>query len=404
MNKTIRVLSFAFAIISGALFSASAWADTCKVIAVDFNTSTYTIADDEDAGIIGLPEGAVVYGAGVNMTDGNSGTASGLTVYDAIGHEGTSSDASVTWAAGGNCYKWEKATTKMLKGYLDDDKTVKANAPGDSNLKICSTTKIDFTNIPFARYNVYVYMQCDTAQSSGGYTTSFASITINDFSHCKYTEDGSISSGAGYNYGWGVPQAKEPTLGGNVIWFKDQTGSTLNLKAERSQKGTSQTKYYRRAGIAAVVIVDTTPKETAWTGSGDGSTWADDANWNPAAPGQDYTVTFDGAGAETTYDLGSLTFSSLEVTSGNWKTTFGDTCFTATPITIASDASFALAWTGEPAANPFSTEAGEVTIAGTLDLGGATQAVTGVTDPTLFFIDGGKVMNHLMSRSTMPRG
>ena len=372
-----RKFAFVASLLSivGLLAGSAHAADTCKVIAVNFNSKAYKdstnpgsdsnkIGPTEDSGLIGLPAGASVPGAGVNQTENSSGTANELTVYDAINHTGSGSVASVTWAAGGNCYAWTDSDTKMLKGYLDD------NNPGNSKTGAGSPTTINFSDIPFARYDIYVYMQCDSANPSGQYSVEYGTVFLNDTRYKCGSDGVAYSDGVGETAAWGSTRAETPTLGGNVIWFKDVTGNAPKISAVRYNKTTSQTHYYHRVGIAAIVIVDTTPKETAWTGFGDGSTWADGSNWTMGAPGRNYTVTFDGAGAETTYDLGNLAFDALAVASGDWTAEIRGDCFKDAPLAIAAGASFALK-NAEGKTNPFATTGND--IQGTLDLGGATQ-------------------------------
>ena len=138
------------------------------------------------------------------------------------------------------------------------------------------------------------------------------------------------------------------------------------------------------------------PLSLTWTGDGNDKLWSTVANWRDAlrGPAKFDTVIFDGESDETEYDLANgLLLKEIDVNSGAWTTKVDTACFAGVPVQVKSGALFAL--TGAKGkTNPFSTANAANSIAGVLDLGGATQTFAGaLADGNGIFRDGGEIRN-----------
>ena len=137
------------------------------------------------------------------------------------------------------------------------------------------------------------------------------------------------------------------------------------------------------------------PTTHMWTGAGADEKWSTGANWNVGDP----IVTFDhvvfSVGGHSVYDCADgLRLGSITAGFGSHTVNVETACFANVPITVASGAEFALE-NADSVVNPFSTVLGTNVIAGVLDLGGATQAISSKTsgNDTGTFRNGGEIRN-----------
>ena len=139
-----------------------------------------------------------------------------------------------------------------------------------------------------------------------------------------------------------------------------------------------------------------TPVTRVWTGGGADAKWTTTDNWDvDSAFGALDSVVFGGTGSSSIYDgTDGLPLWDITVNSGCHTANVATASFANSPLAVASGAAFVL----ENAAgvvNPFSTVADANTLAGLLDLGGATQTITTpmTGDNTGFFRDGCEIRN-----------
>ena len=132
------------------------------------------------------------------------------------------------------------------------------NTNGDT-----STPYVTVADIPYASYDVYVYMTANEWDLNG-------SVILNDDASTHYTMNGSEPAVAATHTPWGDPQSDTVQLGMNVIRIPGVTGATCKIQPMRIS-GTQA-----RASIAAVQIVgrlDIYGGET-WVGTLTGDTAA----------------------------------------------------------------------------------------------------------------------------------
>ena len=138
------------------------------------------------------------------------------------------------------------------------------------------------------------------------------------------------------------------------------------------------------------------PGTHVWTGGGADAKWTTTANWDvDSAFGPLDKVVFGGAGGYSVFDcMDGLPLWDITVNSGCHTANVANASFANSPIVVASGASFVLE-NAEGVVNPFSTLANTNTLAGILDLGGATQTVTTPLDGNNkgFFRDGCEIRN-----------
>lgn len=143
-----------------------------------------------------------------------------------------------------------------------------------------------------------------------------------------------------------------------------------------------------------------TPGTHVWTGGGTDAKWTTTANWDvDSAFGPLDKVVFGGTGGYSVFDCtDGLPLWDITVNSGCHTANVANASFANSPLVVASGASFVLE-NAEGVVNPFSTLANTNTLAGILDLGGATQTVTTPLDGNNkgFFRDGCEIRNGMLT-------
>lgn len=140
-------------------------------------------------------------------------------------------------------------------------------------------------------------------------------------------------------------------------------------------------------GQLKVAIV---PQTMSWTGAGEDNLWSNFGNWSGGTHSPDAfdSVVFNGNGGLTkANEKNGMELAKITVSSGAWTADVGTASFAATPLMIASGATFALT-NAAARTNPFSTALNTNRIEGVLDLGGARQTFTTATGTGLFYAGG----------------
>ena len=144
------------------------------------------------------------------------------------------------------------------------------------------------------------------------------------------------------------------------------------------------------------LTVTFSPKAHAWTGGGADAKWTTAANWNIGDPINTYDhLVFSTLTGHSVYDCADgLHLADITAGFGVHTANVETACFANVPISVASGATFALE-NADGVTNPFSTDANTNVIAGVLDLGGATQAISTsmAGGGAGSFRDGGEIRN-----------
>ena len=147
---------------------------------------------------------------------------------------------------------------------------------------------------------------------------------------------------------------------------------------------------------ALTITLERTPATHVWTGGGADAKWTTTANWDVDKDfGPLDKVVFGGTGGYSVFDCADgLRLWDITVNSGCHTANVANASFADSPLVVASGASFVLE-NAEGVVNPFSTLANTNTLAGLLDLGGATQTITTSMggNGVGFFRDGCEVRN-----------
>ena len=147
---------------------------------------------------------------------------------------------------------------------------------------------------------------------------------------------------------------------------------------------------------ALTITLPHTPTTHVWTGGGADAKWTTTNNWeddNEFGPLD--KVVFGGTGGYSVFDCADgLRLWDLTVNSGCHTANVATASFANSPLVVASGAAFVLE-NADGVTNPFSTLANANTLAGLLDLGGATQTITTPLDGnnTGFFRNGCEIRN-----------
>ncbi|MBR0506333.1 MAG: autotransporter-associated beta strand repeat-containing protein [Kiritimatiellae bacterium] len=147
---------------------------------------------------------------------------------------------------------------------------------------------------------------------------------------------------------------------------------------------------------ALTITLERTPVTHVWTGGGADAKWTTTANWdvdNDFGPLD--KVVFSGTDGYSVFDCADgLRLWDITVNSGCHTANVANASFANTPLVVASGSSFVLE-NADGVINPFSTLANTNTLAGLLDLGGATQTITTPLDGnnTGFFRNGCEIRN-----------
>ncbi len=207
-----EVAKLNFSQVAGAVKRASV---TATSIGVNFNSACATDVSD-----------ALVADGAWTHTTGNS---SSDTIADDLSTVTWSCNNLYTETSSGNTYS--TGPYSFLQGYLDD---------GGNGVSI------KVTNIPYAKYDLYIYCETDTEN------TTFSRKTVNGVDYtCDTTGIATVNDTAGGTVGqWGASGSRGttiPRLGINTMCVQGLSGSELTI---------SSAKYTGRGCIAAIQIVD----------------------------------------------------------------------------------------------------------------------------------------------------
>ena len=199
-----------------------------RVISVNFGggqsgVSPYAIPADTAYGL-------------VSATNWNNTTASTGETIALNASDGTDSGATLTYAANGTWNDDAASTDPFLQYFLGDNRE--------------GGTTITVANVPFETYDVIVYLNSDTAD------TSFLPVSINNTKYIGDPETGATEVTEDANTTFGETRAAAPQYGLNTIRVNGITGATLNILGSRQQTVDS-VKY--RCNIAGFQIVESVP-------------------------------------------------------------------------------------------------------------------------------------------------
>ncbi len=199
----------------------------------------------------------------VNLTGGSGTDVAVGKYYDSVGDETIDiSGMTVTYADGnGGTYHPSGSNYPFMRGYLDDNKD--------------SSPTVTIKNVPFATYDIVVYMQGDDG------SRTFTPIQIND--NLKYTYDstGAIVSSADFTATdvWGLENQTDISYEHNVIRITGLSGDTKIKPLVCLDTGS------RRGTLAAIQIVNTGNQlRTTWTGAANDGAWDTAGNWDNGVP------------------------------------------------------------------------------------------------------------------------
>jgi autotransporter-associated beta strand protein len=183
---------------------------------------------------------------------------------------------------------------RLLKGYVD---MVGGNA-----------VTVTLAEIPYPKYDIYIYLSADTAAREGSVTDGTSTFYFQTYGSDAISGDNAVFT-----------QATEtddltPNAAATYAKFTNLTGTSQSLSVFAEGNG----------GIAGIQVVEvelppTPQNHGTWTGgAGD---WSDGANWLNAtvAQGADRTATFNGASPATAtmndiFSIGSLQFTGADHT------------------------------------------------------------------------------------------
>ncbi len=188
-----------------------------NVIAINFDADG--VRKVADAAVVDMLE-AGVPGSSMHQVTGGSGSLSALKVYNTEAQKSYASSASLEFTSGG---RWNTSLVMpYLSGYLDD---------GGSGVSV------SVRDIPFASYDVVVFMTSDS-------TETLLSPTVNDKIYSWV--DGATTE-VSEKARWGVGLAPVPLYGANALKIENQSGD-LRITVPTRDSG--------RGCLAAVLVVD----------------------------------------------------------------------------------------------------------------------------------------------------
>ena len=172
----------------------------------------------------------------VSATNWNNTTAATGEAIALNTSTGTASGATLTYEANGTWNDEAASTDPFLQYFLGD------NLEGG--------TTITVANVPFETYDVIVYVNSDTAN------TSFLPVSINNTKYIGDPETGATEVTKDANKTFGETRAAAPQYGLNAIRVNGITDATLNILGSRQQTIDNVT---RRCNIAGFQIVESLP-------------------------------------------------------------------------------------------------------------------------------------------------
>lgn len=213
-----------------------------KIISMNFGSdrSNATMSGDTVDGTLG---GSVPRSSWNNLS-GGTGTKNVTVGYNTEGEGSTFEVSGMSLAItcrgtydsqiSGGC------TVPFMHGYIDDSND--------------NSTPNTFTlsGIPFSKYDVVVYFQCDTANA----TQKFGAVQINDSTNYGYNDAGEVVTVDGSTYKWGVSKQANFSYENNTIRIVNQKGGTLKIAPLRPTSD-------QRSTIAAIQIIDSSDQTVA---------------------------------------------------------------------------------------------------------------------------------------------
>lgn len=199
-----------------------------RVISVNFGggqsgVSPYAIPADTPYGLV----------SATNWNNTTAATGEAITLNTSTG---TASGATLTYAANATWSDSAASNDPFLQYFLGDNRE--------------GGTTITVANVPFETYDVIVYLNSDTAD------TSFLPVSINNTKYIGDSETGATEVTEDANTTFGETRAAAPQYGLNTIRVNGITGATLNILGSRQQTVDS-VKY--RCNIAGFQIVESVP-------------------------------------------------------------------------------------------------------------------------------------------------
>ena len=204
-----------------------------RVISVNFGggqsgVSPYAIPADTAYGLVSATNW--------NNTTTATGEAIALNASD-----GTASGATLTYAANGTWNDDAASTDPFLQYFLGDNRE--------------GGTTITVANVPFETYDVIVYLNSDTEN------TSFLPVSINGTKYIGDPGTGATVATEDADATFGQSRATTPTYGRNAIRVNGLTGDVLAIQGSKQKRQNDQPNgaMVARCNIAGFQIVESLP-------------------------------------------------------------------------------------------------------------------------------------------------
>lgn len=255
-----RVVKNVLACLVGTLLFVSAWAQESEsvpeVISVNFGQ---TLSDDDTVGLEPVAAKQWVCVGNVGGATGGQPAELSVTLKDQTGKVYPGAKLKVASRGG----TWQDGNRDSLKGCL------LYNFIDDSNGS--NEACVEVTNVPFARYTVYVYFNGDFTE---GDANKFPPYEVNGK---LYKGNGSttvqITDFTNGVTAWGTVRKSELQEGQNVLKVTGQSADTLRIYASRyaSVEGFTPSSPGGRGCISAIQIVSEEALPSAFTCTFDGT-------------------------------------------------------------------------------------------------------------------------------------
>lgn len=255
-----RVLKNVLACLVGTLLFVSAWAQESEsvpeVISVNFGQ---TLSGDDTVGLEPVAAKQWVCVSGVGTATGGQPAELSVTLKDQTGKSYPGAKLKVasrggTWQNGNQ----DSLTGRLLYNFIDDS---------NGSNEAC----VEVTNVPFARYTVYVYFNGDFTE---GDVNKFPPYEVNGK---LYKGNGSttvqITDFTSGVTAWGTVKKSVLQEGQNVLKVTGQSADTLRIYASRyaSVEGFTPSSPGGRGCISAIQIVSEEALPAAFTCTFDGN-------------------------------------------------------------------------------------------------------------------------------------
>lgn len=247
---------------------------------------------------------------------------------------------------------------RLLKGYVD---MVGGNP-----------VSVNLTQIPYAKYDIYVYLSADTAGREGYVTDETSTFYFQTYGSDAISGDNAVFIEATET------DDLTPNEAATFAKFTNLTGTSQSLSVFAEGNG----------GIAGIQVVEvesppSPQNDGTWTGAaGD---WSDPANWLDAtvAQGPDRTATFNGsspasATIDNVFSIGSLQFSGADHTiDGGAGSLFLQGSLAIPQISVESGRIATIASTLLGNNGMQKTNAGTLIVSGSNGVSGTTEVMEG---------------------------